>query len=140
MGSSPRGSPVSFLHLIYVGDFEVSDGSSLQMTRTSDDPIYKPVVRHPIDLEVVARLIPEGLAMAGSRVIPADWSIWLEDGYLVADRYALGVEEVRFLWKLVEETGYRLFERSFEVSVDDLTPKDHHAIAGEVPSSPASIA
>lgn len=130
---------MSFLHLIYIGDFEVSDKSCLQMTRTADNPIYKPVIRRPIDLGVVAHLIPVDLALTDSGVIPGDWSISLEDGYLVADRYALGVEEIRFLKRLVEAIGYRLFERAFEVSVDDLTPRSMTVEAEKVPSPSASI-
>jgi hypothetical protein len=129
---------VSLLHLVYVGDFEVSDGSRL--LRTPDDPIYKPVVRRPIDLSVVERLVTECSEPGESGVIPNGWSIWLKDGYLVCDQYALGVEEVHFLKRLVEETGCRLFERSFEVSPNDLTPRREAAKVGGVPSSPVSQA
>ena len=113
---------MSFLHLVYVGDFEVSDGPCLRMTRTTDDPIYKPVVRRPLDLGVVERLASKGDGTGETGVLPAAQPIWAEGGYLVCDRYALGVDEILFLRRLVEETGCRLFERSFEISVDDLTP------------------
>jgi hypothetical protein len=124
---------VSFLHLIYVGDFELVDGLRPVMARTTDDPIYKPVVRKPLDLGVVERLVSECSMPGESGVLPGDWSIWLEDGYLACDQYALGVEEIRFLRRLVEETGCRLFERSSEVSPDDLTPKREVADFVEIP-------
>ncbi len=131
---------VSLIHLIYAGDFEFEEDSRLRMTRTPEHPIYKPVVRRPLDLGVVERLVTECSEHGESGVIPNGWSIWLKDGYLVCDQFALGVAEVHFLKRLVEETGCRLFERSFEVSPDDLTPRCEAAKVGGVPSSPASQA
>ena len=129
---------MSLVHLIYAGDFELVDGSCLLMANSPDDPIYKPVVRLPLDLGVVKRLVQECSTPGESVIIPSSWSIWREDGYLACDRYALGVAEVRFLKRLVEETGCRLFERSLEVPVGDLTPRWDAAKAEEVPSSSAS--
>jgi hypothetical protein len=114
---------MSFLHLAYIGDFELDDATTLRMTWTSDDPIRKPVVRRPLDLDMIKQLVSEFTAPEEAGVFPADWSIRLDNGYLVCDRYALDVEEIQFLRRLVEKTGCRLFERGFEVSVDDLEPK-----------------
>ena len=112
---------MSFLHLIYVGDFE-RDGPSIRLARTPDDPILRPVVRRPIDPSLVERLASD-LPAGGGTGVPAAWHLWDEGGYLACDRYGLGVDEILFLRRLVEEAGCRLFERGFEISVDDLTPR-----------------
>jgi hypothetical protein len=103
---------MSFIHYIYVGDFELIDGLSLRFARTLEDPRPKVVVRRPLDLRVAERLVSECSGPGESGVIPESWSIWPE-----------GVEEIRFLRRLKEETGCRLFEWSHEVSIDHLTPR-----------------
>jgi hypothetical protein len=113
---------MSFLHLVYIGDFELDGGVTLRMGSTPDDPIRRPVVRRPIDLDIIKRLVPDGSLTEGAGVFPDNWSIRLENGYLVCDHYALDLEEIPFLRRLVEESDCRLFERGFEVSVDDLEP------------------
>ena len=127
---------MSFLHLIYVGDFE-RDGPIAQFTRTPGDPTFKPVVRTPIDLNIVDRLVSALInPCEATGAFPASWHIWREDGYLACDRYALSVDEILFLKRLTGQTDCRLFERAFEVSVDDLIPSRQVTHVGEVPSSP----
>ena len=113
---------MSFLHKLYVGDFELDNGGWLRMANTPDDPIRKPVVRHPIDLDVVQRLASKYHAPGETGILPAAWPIWAEDGYLACDRYALGTEEIHFLRQLAEAIHCRFFELFFEVPLDDLTP------------------
>jgi hypothetical protein len=114
---------MSYLHLIYVGDFELSEVGILRLTWTPEDPVRKPVVRTPLDPVVLKRLALECSPFDEAGVIPSNWCIQLENGYLVCDRYGLGAEQIQFLKRLVEETSCRLYERGFEISVDDLEPE-----------------
>ncbi len=130
---------MSFLHSLYVGDFELLDESHLRMHRTSDDPVFSPVVRRSLDSGQVDRLLAECTSSEGLSTIPLDSSIQLADGYLICDRYSLSAEEIGFLRRLVEETGSRMFERTCEVSLDELSSKREARNAGEAIASPASI-
>jgi hypothetical protein len=78
---------MSCIHYLFLGHFEY-DGKTVRFSKSPDDPVYKPVVRRPIESEVIKAVLRE---IKGTTVneltFPDDWVIWMEDGYLVCDKY-----------------------------------------------------
>lgn len=104
------GHPVSFIHLMHIGHFE-HEGRLVQFACTPTDPILRPVVRRPLDMRVVRRLTGEVGGLDGPDFsFPADWNLWIDDGYLTGDRYALNCAAIVFIVRLVRLTGCDLVD------------------------------
>lgn len=120
------GSRMSFLHLIYLGDFE-HDGEFVRFRNAPDDPILKPVVRRPLNLEEVKQIARQaGIQGTGQAIFPDHWKIWVEEGYLSGDRYALDPEVIGFIRRLVKATGCEVVDFSTRslIRPEDLVPVD----------------
>ena len=95
---------MSFLHLIYIGHF-YHERDLVQFSSTLTDPIMKPVVRRPLDMGEVKRLVQEVSGLEEDPLFPADWNIWVEDGYLAGNRYALNQEAIDFIARMIRLAG-----------------------------------
>src|SRR6266567_807275 len=95
---------MSFIHYLFLGHFE-HDGDVVRFSKSPEDPVYRPVVRRPLDTEAVKAILREG---AGDGVddltFPDDWMIWMDNGYLVCDKYTRNREAIDFVARLVERT------------------------------------
>jgi hypothetical protein len=115
---------MSFFHCLYLGHFE-HDGDAIRFTSTPTDPILRPVVRRPLNLEELKCITEEAaLSVPGQRLFPGDWEMWVEDGYLVCNRYALSREAIDFIHRLVQVTGCELvdFNARAAISPEELMP------------------
>ena len=96
---------MSFIHYLFLGHFE-HDGEMTCFKKNPSDSTYRPVVRRPLDGEAVAVVLRE---VTGTKVndfaFLADWRIWMDDGYLVCDKYARNHKAIDFVALLVERTS-----------------------------------
>jgi hypothetical protein len=96
---------MSFIHYLFVGHFE-HDGERVRFSKSPSDPVYRPVVRRPLEMEVVETVLREVKGVeVHDLVFPDGWMIWLEDGYLVCDKYMKNREVIEFVARLVDRTG-----------------------------------
>ena len=114
---------MSFVHLVFVGDFE-RDGEWIRYANSPDNPILKPVVRRPIDLNLIRRLAGTAGAESHDELLLASWGLWLEDGYLGANRYALTADGINFIARVVASGAYQLVDDQghLPVTVEELVP------------------
>jgi hypothetical protein len=116
---------MSFIHYLFLGHFE-HDGNGVRFAKSPGEPVYRPVVRHPIDLEAVKSVLRE---VKGPEVddlaLPDDWMIWLDAGHLVCDKYTRNREAIDFITRLVERTGCDIYDVSAHC---DITLRDWLAV------------
>lgn len=95
---------MSIIHYLFLGHFD-HDGEVVRFSKSPSDPVYRPVVRRPLAREAIQAVLRE---VKGAKVddlaFPDDWMIWLEDGYLVCDKYTRNREAINFVARLVERT------------------------------------
>ena len=101
---------MSFIHYLFLGHFE-HDGTTVRFSKSPGDTVYKPVVRHPIETDVIKVVLRE---VRGTTVndlaFPDGWVMWMEDGYLVCDKYTRNREEIHFVAHLVERTHCEIYD------------------------------
>jgi hypothetical protein len=101
---------MSFIHYLFLGHFE-HEGETVRLSKSRSDPVYKPVVRRPIDTEVIKAVLQEHQrAKVDELAFPDDWAIWKEDGYLVCDKYTRNPEAIDFVARLVERTRCDIYD------------------------------
>lgn len=100
---------MSLVHYLYVGRFAREDGH-LAFARPGPGEAYRPVVAAPLTPDEVAAAVRKATGGAAD-TIPADWSAWLDDGYVICDRYTGHPAEVEFVARLAEVGGCDLFDR-----------------------------
>ena len=95
---------MSFIHYLFLGHFE-HDGPVVRFAKNPRDAVYRPVVRSPIDMKAIEAVLREvkGVEVEGI-AFPDDWMIWLDEGYLVCDKYTRNLEVIAFVTRLVERT------------------------------------
>src|SRR5712671_5081202 len=95
---------MSFVHYLFLGHF-VHDGEVVVFSKSPSDPVYRPVVRRPLDMEVIKAVLREVKETeVEDLAFPDDWMIWLDDGYLVCDKYTRNRDAIDFVARLVERT------------------------------------
>lgn len=95
---------MSFIHYLFLGHFE-HDGEVVRFSKDPRDPVYRQVVSRPIDTEAVEAVLREVRgAEADGLAFPDGWMIWLENGYLVCDKYTRNRDAIDFVARLVERT------------------------------------
>ena len=118
---------MSFIHYLFLGHFE-HDGEVVRFSRSPSDPVYRPVVRRPMDTEAINAILRE---VTGAEVdgltFPDDWMTWLDDGYLVRDKYTRNREVIDFVARLVERTHCDIHDVSAHC---DITLHDWLAVSG----------
>jgi hypothetical protein len=103
---------MSFCHHLFLGHFE-HDGERTCFKKNLTDSTYRPVVRRPLDTEAIMAVLREVTETKIDDVaFPADWRIWMDDGYLVCDKYTRNREEIDFVARLVERTGCNIHDVS----------------------------
>jgi hypothetical protein len=95
---------MSFIHYLFLGHFE-HDGEVVRFAKSPSNPVYRPVVRRPLDLEAIKGVLRE---VKGAEVddlaFPDDWMMWLDAGYLVCAKYTRNRAVIDFVSRLVERT------------------------------------
>jgi hypothetical protein len=96
---------MSFIHYLFLGHFE-HDGQVVRFAKRPGDTVYRPVVRRPLDPQVIRAVLQD---VTGLRVdelaFPEEWMVWLDDGYLICDKYTKNPEAIDLVARLVERTG-----------------------------------
>lgn len=95
---------MSFIHYLFLGHFE-REGEIVRFAKSSSEAAYQPVVRCPIDLGAVRTILREVKGVeADDLIFPDDWGIWLDNGYLICNKYTRNREAIDFVSRLVERT------------------------------------
>jgi hypothetical protein len=101
---------MSFIHYLFLGHFE-HDGEIVRFSKSPSDAVYKPVVCRPIDTEIIKAVLREIKGAEGKDVaFPDGWGIWMDDGYLVCDKYTRNPQAMDFLARLVERTQCEIYD------------------------------
>lgn len=96
---------MSFIHYLFLGHFE-HDGGSVRFSKNPSDSVYRPVIRRPLELAAIESVLREVKGIETQDLaFPDDWMIWLDDGYLICDKYTRNREAIDFIARLVERTG-----------------------------------
>jgi hypothetical protein len=118
---------MSFIHYLFLGHFE-HDREVVRFSKSSGDAVYRPVVRRPLEPEAIKNVLRE---VTGAEVdgltFPDDWMTWLDDGYLVRDKYTRNREVIDFVARLVERTHCDIHDVSAHC---DITLHDWLAVSG----------
>ena len=93
---------MSFIHYLFLGHFE-HDGEVVRFSKSPSDSIYRPVVRSPIEPEVIESVLREVKGVNGID-FPDDWAVWSKGGYLICDKYTRNAEVIDFVDQLVRRT------------------------------------
>jgi hypothetical protein len=118
---------MSFIHYLFLGHFE-HDGELVRFSKSPSEPVYRPVVRRPIDMEAVKAVLRE---VKGAEVIdlafPDDWMIWLDNDYLICDKYTRNQEAINFIARLVERIRCDIYDVSAhcEITLHDWMAVTH---------------
>jgi hypothetical protein len=95
---------------LFLGHFEHESGL-VRFSKSPSNSAYKPVVSRPLDMnEIQAAVHDTHESDMGDASFPSDWQIWLDDGFLVCDKYTRNPDEVRFVNRLVERTGCEIVD------------------------------
>jgi hypothetical protein len=115
------------IHYLFLGHFE-HDGEVVRFSKSPSDFVYRPVVRRPIDREAIKAILQE---VKGAEVddlaFPDDWMVWLDDGYLVCEKYTRNREAINFVARLVERTRCEMCDVSAhcDIPLDDWLAVTH---------------
>ena len=92
------------IHYLFLGHFE-HDGEVVRFAKGPSESAYRPVICHPVDQAAIKAVLKEVTgAEAEDPAFPEGWMIWLDDGYLVCDKYTRNREAIAFVARLVERT------------------------------------
>jgi hypothetical protein len=106
------GTAVSFIHYLFIGHFD-KDANGVRFIRSAPTEPYRRVVVRPIEPDDIRVCVPESVEHpTGPTGIPDEWSVWLEDGYVICDKYTRSEAEIEFVVRLVEQTGAAIYDRS----------------------------
>ena len=101
---------MSFIHYLFLGHFE-HDGKLVRFSKSPSDSAYRPVVRRAIDTEAVKAVLREvRRAEVLDLTFPGDWMIWLDNGYLICDKYTRNQEAIHFITCLGERTHCDIYD------------------------------
>ncbi|HZT80357.1 MAG TPA: hypothetical protein VFA26_09050 [Gemmataceae bacterium] len=112
---------MSFIHYLFLGHFE-HDGDVVRFSKTTSDPVYRPVVRHSIDTGATKAVLQEVKgAGVDDLAFPDDWMVWLSNGYLVCEKYTRNPEVINFVARLVKRTRCEICDASAHcvITLDD---------------------
>jgi hypothetical protein len=108
---------MSFIHYLFLGHFE-HEGEIVRFIKGPNDAAYRPVVRSSLDVEAVKALLREVTgAEVDDLVFPEDWTMWLNDGYLVCEKYTRNREAISFVSRLVERTRCEIYDVSAHINI-----------------------
>ncbi len=103
---------MSFIHYLFLGHFE-HDGEVVRFSKPPSDPVYRPVVRRPLDVEAIKTVLQKLHGVENIDIaFPDDWMVWLKDGYLTCEKYTRNREAITFVARLVETTHCDIYDVS----------------------------
>lgn len=89
------------IHYIYVGNF-ARLGDFIEFQKQADGAL-RPVVSRPLSREIIEDVLKQrGLTMSS---IPDEWGIWLDDGFIVCDRFTHSRAAIELVRRLAKVTG-----------------------------------
>jgi hypothetical protein len=105
------------IHYVYAGHFARERGF-IAFQKHADGSV-RPVVQRALSMEAVQKHFGQyGLT---SSEIPEDWGLWLDDGFIVCDRFTHRREAIELVRGLAAETGCDIADLS---SLSFMTPKE----------------
>jgi hypothetical protein len=108
---------MSFIHYLFLGYFE-RDGEMIRFTKNSSDSTFHPALLRPLEPETVASILQEADGDEdGAPSLPKEWPIWIEDGYLICDKYIRNAEALDFVTRLVRRTGCDIYDVSAHCNI-----------------------
>jgi len=101
---------MAFIHYLFLGHFE-HDGEGVRFSKSSSDGAYRPVVRRPLDPGEMKAVFREVRGTVGDDLaFPDDWGVWLDDGYVVCNKYTRDAETIQFVARLVEPARCDIYD------------------------------
>jgi hypothetical protein len=101
---------MSFLHYLFLGHFE-HDGPMVRFSKRPSDAVYRPVVCRPLDTQTLKAVLREIHGSEAQELLfPDDWTIGMDEGYLVCDKYTRNPEEINFITRVVERTRCEILD------------------------------
>ena len=89
------------IHYVYVGHF-ARQGDFIAFQKQADGSL-RPVVTCPLSIETIQHILQQrGLT---SSSLPEEWGLWLEEGFIVCDRFTHHREAIEVVRRLATETG-----------------------------------
>ncbi|MBV9125752.1 MAG: hypothetical protein JO112_20575, partial [Planctomycetes bacterium] len=126
---------MSFLHYLFLGHFE-HNGNTVRFSKSASNPVYHPVVLRSLDREAIKATLQENQGRNGEDLVfPENWGIWLEEGYLVCDKYTKVEEAIHFITRLVERTDCEIYDVSARC---EISLKDWLTVVDGSPGQPLS--
>jgi hypothetical protein len=89
------------IHYVYVGHF-ARRGDFIEFRKEADGS-SRPVVTGPLSAKAVQNVLKARGLTASS--LPAEWGLWLEDGFMVCDRFTHSRDAIEVVRRLATETG-----------------------------------
>ncbi len=102
---------MSFIHYLFLGHFE-REGEVIRFSKSPSDSAYHPLVRRHLDSEAIKDVLRANKESEADLVFPDEWMIWLEDGYLICDKYTRNPDLIEFVARLVERTRCDIYDVS----------------------------
>jgi hypothetical protein len=105
------------IHYVYVGHF-ARQGDFIAFQKQADGTL-RPVVTCPLSMETIQFVLQQNAHTAAS--IPEEWGLWLDDGFIVCDRFTHSREAIEVIRRLAKETGCDVADYS---SQSFISPKE----------------
>jgi len=96
------------IHYVYIGHF-AHQGDFIAFQKQADRSL-RPVVTRPLSMETIQQVLHQkGLTTAS---LPEEWGLWLDDGFIVCDRFTHSPDAIEVVRSLATETGCDLADYS----------------------------
>ncbi len=89
------------IHYVYVGHF-ARQGDFIAFQKEADGSL-RPVVTRPLSMEAMQNVLHQRGLTAAS--LPEEWGLWLDDGFIVCDRFTHSRDAIEVVRRLATETG-----------------------------------
>lgn len=107
------------IHYVYIGHF-ARQNDFIAFQKQADGSL-RPVVIRPLSMEAIQQvLLPSGRTAAS---LPEDWGVWLDDGFIVCDRFTHNRDAIEVVRRLATESGCDVADYSSQslMSPDELS-------------------
>jgi hypothetical protein len=89
------------IHYVYVGHF-ARQGDFIAFQKQADGSL-RPVVTRALSMEMIQQVLHQRGLTVNS--LPEEWGLWLDDGFIVCDRFTHSREAIDVVRRLATETA-----------------------------------